>query len=132
MPGVFDTFPNFLSIYDKYIIEFDTSTARPTSSEGWKDSGTYSKLRKKRGARPGCAKLGSKVIISGGGWQDDGNAWKSHKSTEILDLTTKTLSIGIDMKEPRRNFDINLVQVEDRVGRGKGIVVVSTKLVCGV
>ena len=68
------------------------------------------------------------MIISGGGWQDDGNAWKSHKSTEILDLTT--LSIGIDMKEPRRNFD--LVQVEDRVGRGKGIVVVSTKLVCGV
>merc|ERR1712222_28906 len=45
---------------------------------------------------------GWKVIISGGG----GNDWRSHKSTEILDLEDKTLSSGGDMIETRRHFHI--------------------------
>ena len=69
------------------------------------------KLKTSRKGWPGCAKLGSKVIVSGGGWLEDGrwfgtNTWKSHKSTEILDLPTRSLSIGEDMKEPRRYFHI--------------------------
>ena len=51
------------------------------------------------------------MIIAGGGWLEDGgwlgsDTWRSHKSTEILDLTTKSLSIGEDMKESRRYFHI--------------------------
>ena len=96
---------SFLAIYEKNIIEFDTSAAGPTSNAGWKDSSTYPRLQTSRTAWPGCAKLGSKVIISGGGYRDDGR-WRSHKSTEILDLTTKSLSVGGDMEEPRRHFHI--------------------------
>ena len=87
---------SFLSMFETTIIEFDTSSA------GWKDLSTYPKLKTKRGYWPGCAKLGSKVIISGGG----GNGWRSHKSTEILDLEDKTLSSGGDMIETRRHFHI--------------------------
>ena len=87
---------SFLSMFETTIIEFDTSSA------GWKDLSTYPKLKTKRGYWPGCAKLGSKVIISGGG----GNDWRSHKSTEILDLEDKTLSSGGDMIETRRHFHI--------------------------
>ena len=42
------------------------------------------------------------MIISGGGRND----WRSHKSTEILDLTDNTLSNGGDMIETRRWFHI--------------------------
>ena len=93
---------SFLAIYEKNIIEFDTSVAGPISNAGWKDSSTYPRLQTSRTSWPGCAKLGSKVIISGGG----GNDWRSHKSTEILDLEDKTLSSGGDMEEPRRHFHI--------------------------
>ena len=96
---------SFLAIYEKNIIEFDTSVAGPISNAGWKDSSTYPRLQTSRTSWPGCAKLGSKVIISGGGYRNDGR-WRSHKSTEILDLTTKTLSTGGDLEEPRRHFHI--------------------------
>ena len=97
---------SFLAIFKDNIIEFDTSAAGPTSNAGWKDLSTYPKLQKSRVSWPGCAKLGSKVIISGGGYFDEYDNWRSRKSTEILDLTDKTLSSGGDLVEPHRQFHI--------------------------
>ena len=113
---------SFLAIFGKDIFEFDTEWFSQISKDGWSDTNAYPKLRTSRDAWPGCARLGSKVIISGGGWKDGGTSnkptrinidgdpifgtWQSHKSTEILDLTTKTLTSGGDMMEPRRMFHI--------------------------
>ena len=44
---------------------------------------------------PGCAKLGNKVIIAGG---------YSLQTTEILDLTSRTISKGGNLVTPRRGF----------------------------
>jgi len=103
---------SFLSMYGTSIIEFDTSSA------GWKDLGTYPKLKIDRRYWPGCAKLGSKVIISGGG----GNDPRSHKSTEILDLTDNTLSSGGDLIETRRHFHILNVNNKLLAIGGVGVV----------
>ena len=50
---------------------------------------------------PGCAKLGDKVIIAGG-WYG-GNTLQT---TEILDLTSRTISKGGNLVTPRRWFHI--------------------------
>ena len=47
---------------------------------------------------PGCAKLGDKIIIAGG---YDGGALQT---TEILDLTSRTISKGGNLVTPRRFF----------------------------
>ena len=55
----------------------------------------------------GCAKLGDKVIIAGGwdgrmGW--DLSAWNTLQTTEILDLTSRTISKGGNLVTPRSDF----------------------------
>ena len=44
---------------------------------------------------PGCAKLGSKIIIAGG---------YGGQTTEILDLTSRTISKGENLVTPRKWF----------------------------
>ena len=97
---------SFLVIQNKHIIEFDTTSAGLKSDEGWQDMRKYPELTSARRTWPGCAKLDNKVIISGGGWMDSQSTRKAYRSTEILDLTTRTLSIGGEMKEARRAFHI--------------------------
>ena len=48
---------------------------------------------------PGCAKLGDKIIIAGG---YDGST--IHQTTEILDLTSRTISKGGNLVTPRSGF----------------------------
>ena len=52
---------------------------------------------------PGCAKLGDKIIIAGGS-DYDGSSWNTLQTTEILDLTSRTISKGGNLVTPRRWF----------------------------
>ena len=90
---------SFLAIYGREIREFDTSVAGPTSSQGWREEGWWPKMETSRSYWPGCAKLGDKIIIAGG---RDGST--THQTTEILDLTSRTISKGGNLVTPRKRF----------------------------
>ena len=92
--------PNsFLVIHGRDIREFDVAIAGPTSSEGWRKTGTWPSLKTWRSYQPGCAKIGQKIIIAGG--LDEGLALSS---TEVLDLVNRRITPGMEMATPRRNF----------------------------
>ena len=90
---------SFLAIHGRDIREFDTSIAGPTSSQGWREEGWWPKMETSRiASQLGCAKLGGKIIIAGG---SDGTILQT---TEILDLTSRTISKGGNLVTPRRFF----------------------------
>ena len=87
--------PNsFLSIHGTDIREFDAAIAGPTSSEGWREAGRWPALQTSRLHRPGCGKIGQKVIIAGGS--------EILGSTEVLDLVNRRVTSGGEMAMPRR------------------------------
>ena len=90
---------SFLVFYGREIREFDTSIAGPTSSQGWREEGWWPKMETSRYNWPGCAKLGDKIIIAGG---YDGST--TLQTTEILDLTCRTISKGGNLVTPRYWF----------------------------
>ena len=93
---------SFLVFHKKEIREFDASTAGPTSIQGWAEETKWPKLETSRRRWLGCAKLGDdKVVIAGGS-----DSQTMHQTTEILDLSTRTLSQGGKMATPRRWFRI--------------------------
>ena len=89
-----------LTVFKKNIHEFGASIAGPTSDEGWRESTWWPTLKTSRWGQPGCARIGSKVIITGG------SNGRKLRSTEILDLASRTLSIGGDMAWPRIHFKL--------------------------
>ena len=91
---------SFLTIFRDKIHEFDASIAGPTSDKGWRESTRWPTLKTSRSAQPGCARIGNKVIITGG------LNGRKLRSTEILDLTSRTLSSGGDMAWPRIHFKL--------------------------
>merc|ERR550517_2404841 len=94
------TSTSFLAIDGTDIREFDTAIAGPTSSEGWREAGRWPELKTSRIDRPGCAKIGQKVIIAGG------HNRKDLSSTEVLDLVDRRISSGGEMASPRRRFHL--------------------------
>ena len=95
---------SFLAIYGSEIREFDASIAGPLSRRGWRKRSKWPRLKTRRIYWPGCAKVGGKVIIAGGY-----SRGTNYDTTEILDLTTRTISDGGNMASPRRVFHINTV-----------------------
>merc|ERR1712110_756869 len=96
---------SFITIRGDKIHEFDAAIAGPTSEEGWRDSTLWPTLETSRSLTPGCAKLGNKVIVAGGtdgGW----GGGRVLQSTEVLDITTRTISTGGDIATPRRWFNL--------------------------
>jgi len=90
----------FLTINGDKIHEFDAAIAGPTSEEGWRDSTLWPTLKTSREDHS-CAKHGDTVILAGG------NGGRGVlQSTEVLDITTRTISIGGDMATPRRWFSL--------------------------
>ena len=59
-------------------------------------------METRRVSWPGCVKLGDKIIIAGGSVPGDSET--SLQTTEILDLTSRTISKGGNLVTPRRNF----------------------------
>ena len=102
---------SFLVFYEKEIREFDQSIAglvdarnvgRPLRNQGWREERRWPKLKTSRIWWPGCAKVGGNKVIIGGGF--DGKS--AHQTTEILDLTTRTIVQGGNMAMSRRSFHI--------------------------
>ena len=91
---------SFLVVHGTDIREFDAATAAPTCSEGWREAGRWPALKTSRTYKPGCAKIGQKVIIAGG--YNGGEL----RSTEVLDLVNKQITSGGEMATPRRYFHI--------------------------
>ena len=92
---------SFLVVHEKEIREFDASTAGPTSNQGWAEETKWPKMETTRYWWPGCAKVGKdKVVIAGG---HDGDL-TSHQTTEILDLTTRRITLGGKMATARKRF----------------------------
>ena len=99
---------SFLTVFRNKIHEFDASIAGPTSDQGWRQSTRWPTLKTSRWGQPGCAKIGSKVIITGG------SNGRKLRSTEILDLASRTLSIGGDMAWPRIHFKLATLKIGGR------------------
>ena len=91
-----------LTVFKKNIHELDASIAGPTSDEEWRESTRWPTLKTSRTSYP---KIGSKVIITGG------SNGRKLRSTEILDLTSRTLSIGGDMAWPRIHFKLAILNM---------------------
>jgi len=101
----------FLAIDGDKIYEFDATIAGPTSEEGWRDSNLWPTLNTTK-TRHSCAKHGNKVILAGG--MDNGF---STASTLVLDITTRTISIGGDVVASRGGrFDLNLATISSGGG----------------
>merc|ERR1719509_304038 len=96
---------SFLILYGKTILEFDSSVAGPTSTAGWRPAGTWPRLLTNRREWPGCAVVGRTLIIAGGrdGYRSGGTY---HRTTETLDLDSRTISFGPSMASPRYGFHL--------------------------
>jgi len=91
---------SFLILFRKTILEFDSSVAGPTSTAGWRPAGTWPDLLTHRRDQPGCAVVGRTLIIAGG-WRGT-----THRTTETLDLDSRTISPGPSMASYRQQFHL--------------------------
>ena len=93
---------SFLTIYKLDIREYQVDVSDPTSSSGWQEANKWPSLQTSRGYWPGCAlTIDNKVVIAGG---RSGSAY--HKSSEVLDLRTRTITNSGQMTSPRRYFHL--------------------------
>ena len=93
---------SFLTIYGKNIREYQVDVSNPTSSSGWQSPSKFPQLQTFR-ILPACSKIGDKVVIGGGRNAPNG---VTLRSTEILNLLTRTISYAGDMTSPREFFDM--------------------------
>ena len=100
---------SFLAIYGREIREFDTKIAGPLSRQGWREEGRWPKMVTSREFWPGCAKVDNKIVIAGG-WDDSPT---THQTTDVLDLTSRTISKGGNLVTPRRLFHITTIDNND-------------------
>jgi hypothetical protein len=91
---------SFLIIHGNDILEYQVDISDPTSSSGWQAASTFPQLQTYRGKQPGCSKIGDQVVIAGG---IDSSGQLLH-STEVLNLSTRTIAYAGDMNSPRIYF----------------------------
>jgi hypothetical protein len=89
----------FLAISDKNIVEFDTSVAGPLNTAGWRPAGTWPDLLTGRNYHS-CAATAGLVVVAGG----SGGGYL--KTTEIINLSTRTVTLGPKMLEARSYFQL--------------------------
>ena len=108
---------SFLVIGGQNIREYKVESSDPTSNDGWQESWKWPHLQTKRSSMAGCAKISGMVVIAGGISPPASNSDFPHKSTEVLDLETKTIKYGQDLNTGRRGFHLLTITVEgmDRV-----------------
>ena len=99
---------SFLIVYGTDVYEFDTRVAGPTDDAGWRPKEKWPQLQVYRRNRPGCGVLKNMFVVAGG--RDNSGNWRlgtssnNLKSTEIINLETKKISFGGEMKKPRTSF----------------------------
>ena len=91
---------SFLVVYRTDVYEFDTRVGGPTSNDGWQPKEKWPQLQELRKNWPGCAVVNGKFIVVGG------LGGMSLKTTEIIDLEQRTLSVGGEMAKTRMNFKL--------------------------
>jgi len=89
---------SFLVIHNTDIREYQVDITDPTSNSGWQSSTKWPRLQTSRTSRPGCSKIENYIVIAGG--------WGSGtlRSTEVLNLSTRTIVYAGDMNSPRGWF----------------------------
>ena len=97
---------NFLVVGGRVrkILEYETTNSGgPTSSEGWQPEDTWPELLIKRHSGYACGVIGTTMVIAGGSaeWSRD-----YLKSTELVDLASKTTRQGGDMLQTRAWFHL--------------------------
>ena len=95
---------SFLIVYATDVYEFDSSVAGPTSQDGWQAKETWPQLQEHRKNWPGCGVVNGKFVIAGGLGDDD--HFKARKTTEIIDLRSKTIEFAGEMSKTRMEFHL--------------------------
>ena len=95
---------SFLIIHGNDIREYQVDTSNPTSSSGWQSASKFPQLQTYRINSPGCGKIGDQVVIAGG---SDGS--RDLRSTEVLNLSTKTIGYAGFMNSRRRYFHMGTI-----------------------
>jgi hypothetical protein len=101
----------FLAIRDSNIVEFDSSLAGPLSTAGWRPAGTWPDLATGR-TWHGCAATGGRVVVAGG---QDGE-YNRLKTTEVLDLSSRTVTAGPEMLEARSSLQLAVLPAPGGAG----------------
>ena len=96
-------FHSFLIVYGTDVYEFDTRVAGPTDDAGWRPKENWPQLQVSR-MYPGCGVLKKMLVVAGG--HGGGFVTNYLKSTEIIDLVTKTISFGGEMEKKRMSFHL--------------------------
>ena len=93
---------SFLVIHDLDIREYQVDIENPISDDGWQEATKWPQLQTARNSRPGCARVAGKVVIAGGSL----GTLTTLRSTEIVDLETRTIQYAGDLNTARRYFHI--------------------------
>ena len=91
---------SFLTIFQINIREFEVDVNDPTSFDGWQEATKWPQLLTNRRKGPGCARIGQRVIIAGG------HSVEVERSTEVLNLETRTIEYAQDLNTPREYFHV--------------------------
>ena len=91
----------FLVINSKNVLEYQVDLSNPSSDAGWQEASSWPQLQSTHGSRPGCSKVGRRVVVAG----------KSGK-TEIIDLTTRSIEYAGDLITARHLFHIITITTE--------------------
>ena len=91
----------FLVINSKNVLEYQVDLSNPSSDAGWQEASSWPQLQSTHGSRPGCSKVGRRVVVAG----------KSGK-TEIIDLATRSIEYAGDLNTARHLFHIITITTE--------------------
>ena len=91
----------FLVINSKNVLEYQVDLSNPSSDAGWQEASSWPQLQSTHGSRPGCSKVGRRVVVAG----------RSGK-TEIIDLATRSIEYAGDLNTARHLFHIITITTE--------------------
>jgi len=91
---------SFLVIHNTDIREYQVDITNPTSNSGWQRTTKWPRMQTSRTLTPGCSKIENYIVIAGGYNYNSGYL----RSTEVLNLSTRTIVYAGDLNSPRRYF----------------------------
>jgi len=92
---------SFLTIGDTGILEYQVDFRNLTSISGWQNATEWPTLKTQDRGALACSKIGNYVVIAGGGY---GSATTYERSTEVLNLSSKSIFSAGNMNSPRAFF----------------------------
>ena len=90
---------SFIIIYRTDIHEYEVDITDPTSSSGWQSATKWPQLQTSRES-PACNKIDNYLVIAGG---------YGLRSTELLNLVTRTIENARDLNFPRSYFHLTTI-----------------------